>query len=68
VTTAAREFIDQLDGALALVRQSNTDYLAAAAVPSIYNLYVAVAELDCWPIAPVLGGHDASSGDDMSCS
>jgi hypothetical protein len=53
MTIAARQFIDQLDLALALLLQPNSDYLAASGVPRSYNLRLAVAAVDCWPGKPV---------------
>jgi hypothetical protein len=57
------EHINQLDVALILVGKPNSDYRAAAAAPSMSELNLAVAELDCWPNTPVEGEHGA-----MSCS
>ena len=53
MTIAARQFIDQLDVALALLLQPNSDYLAASGVPRSYNLRLAVAAVDCWPGKPL---------------
>lgn len=56
VTGAARDFVDQLDMAIAVVRQPNSDYRVGAAIPTVYDLDVAVAAVDCWPLIPT-GGH-----------
>jgi hypothetical protein len=53
IAIAARQFIDQLDAALALLLQPNSDYLAASGVPRSYNLRLAVAAVDCWPGEPL---------------
>jgi hypothetical protein len=53
MTIAARQFIDQLDVALAVLLQTNSDYLAASGVPRSYNLRLAVAAVDCWPGKPL---------------
>jgi hypothetical protein len=53
MTIAARQFIDQLDVAIALLHQPNSDYLAASGVPRSYNLRLAVAAVDCWPGKPL---------------
>ena len=53
MTIAARHFIDQLDVALTLLLQPNSDYLAASGVPSSYTLRLAVAAVDCWPGKPL---------------
>ena len=66
VMSAAQHFIEQIDTALVLIRQPNSDFLAAAALPSIYDLDLAMAELDCWPVAPVIGSTDGHSG--ASCA
>lgn len=53
MTIAARQFIDQLDVALALLLQPNSDYLAASGIPRSYDLRLAVAAVDCWPGKPL---------------
>jgi hypothetical protein len=53
MTIAARQFIAQLDAALTLLLQPNSDYLAASGIPRSYNLRLAVAAVDCWPGKPL---------------
>jgi hypothetical protein len=53
MTIATSQFIDQLDLALALLLQPNSDYLVASGVPRSYNLRLAVAAVDCWPGKPL---------------
>ncbi len=57
VVAADTQFIAQLDAASAAVRDPSSDYAAAAGVPDIGGLQIAVAELDCWPALPVEGDH-----------
>jgi hypothetical protein len=64
--SAAQHFIDQIDTALVLIRKPNSDFLAASALPTIYDLDLAMAELDCWPSAPVIGSTDGHSS--ASCA
>jgi hypothetical protein len=62
MTSAARQFIDQLDVALAQLLQPSSDYLAASGVPRLYNLNLAAATVDCWPGKPLqldAGAHGA---------
>jgi hypothetical protein len=60
VKAAARQFIVQLDVALAVVQQLNSDYRAASGAPTPHDLDRAVADVDCWPATPVEGGHGIS--------
>ena len=53
ITIALRQFIDQLDVAVAMLVQASSDYLAASGVPRSYNLRLAVAAVDCWPGKPL---------------
>lgn len=57
VDAAARQFIVQLDAANALIQQPNSDYIAASQVPTIRDLDVSVAAVDCWPAVPLEGSH-----------
>lgn len=60
VKAAARQFIVQLDVALAVIQQPNSDYIAASGAPTVNDLDRAVAQVDCWPATPVEGGHGIS--------
>ena len=60
VQTAARQFIAQLDVALQVVQQPNSDYIAATGAPSVYDLDMAVAAVDCWPATPKDGHYGIS--------
>jgi hypothetical protein len=57
VKAAARQFIVQLDVALAVIQQPNSDYIAASGAPSVHDLDLAVGGVDCWPATPVEAGH-----------
>jgi hypothetical protein len=57
VKVAARQFIVQIDVTIAVIKQPNSDYIAASGAPNPYDLYRAVAEVDCWPKTPVDSGH-----------
>jgi hypothetical protein len=57
VEAAGRQFIVQLDAANALIQQPNSDYISASQVPTIHDLDVSVAAVDCWPALPVEGDH-----------
>ena len=57
VEAAGQQFIVQLDAANALVQQPNSDYISASQVPTISELDLSVAAVDCWPAAPVEGDH-----------
>ena len=57
---AAQQFIVQLDVALAVVQQPNSDYIAATGAPTVYVLDLAAAEVDCWPITPKDGHYGIS--------
>jgi hypothetical protein len=54
---AAEQFIVQLDVAVALIQQPNSDYIAASLSPTIHDLDLSVAAVDCWPATPVDGDH-----------
>jgi len=60
VQTTARQFIAQLDVALAVVQEPNSDYIAATGAPSVYDLDMAVAAVDCWPATPKDGHYGVS--------
>lgn len=60
VQTAARQFIAQLDVALQVVQQPNSDYIAATGAPNVYDLDMALAAVDCWPATPRDGDHGIS--------
>ena len=60
VQTAARQFIAQLDVAVAVVQQPNSDYIAATGAPNVYDLDMAVAAVDCWPATPRDGHYGIS--------
>ncbi len=53
VEAAADQFIVQLDVAIALIEQPNSDYVAASLAPTIHDLDLSVAVVDCWPAAPI---------------
>lgn len=57
LTSAATRFLAQLNTALDLMSNPNSDYVAAGALPDITELDVAAARIDCWPVKPVIGGH-----------
>jgi hypothetical protein len=57
VKAVAQQFIVQLNVALAVIQQPNSDYIAASGAPTVYELDLAVAKLDCWPATPVDGEH-----------
>jgi hypothetical protein len=57
VKAVARQFIVQLNVALAVIQQPNSDYIAASGAPTVDELDLAVAKLDCWPATPVDGEH-----------
>jgi hypothetical protein len=60
VEAMARQFILQLNVALTVIQQPNSDYIAASAAPVVHDLDLAVAKVDCWPAAPVDGDHGIS--------
>ncbi len=62
VEAATEQFIVQLDAAIALTQQPNSDYISASLVPTIHDLDLSVAALDCWPAAPIDEAHG------MTCS
>ena len=57
---AAARYIHELDTAIALTKQPGSDFIVDSAIPDIGPLYMAVVQLDCWPVQPVEGGHGAS--------
>ena len=57
IRVAVSKLILQLDVAISVASQPSSDYRAASAVPDVAQLDLAVAELDCWPAAPILEGH-----------
>lgn len=57
VEVAAQQFIVQLDSAMTVIQQPNSDYIAASSVPTIHDLDLSVAAVDCWPATPVEGDH-----------
>jgi hypothetical protein len=57
VEDVAQQFIAQLDLALVVIQQPNSDYIAASAAPMVHGLDLAVAKVDCWPATPVDGDH-----------
>lgn len=61
---AAQDFRDQLDAALIVVQQPNSNYFAAGAAPTVHDLYLAAGYLDCWPDQPV----NAPGEGDYSCA
>ena len=58
LNVAAQQFGSQIDAALLVVQQPNSDYFAAGAALSIRDLYVAAAAVDCWPAQPVNPGNE----------
>lgn len=54
---AVQQFIVQLDAATALIQQPNSDYMSASQVPTIRDLDLSVAAVDCWPARPLEGDH-----------
>lgn len=61
---AAQEFSDQVAAALVIVKQPNSNYFAAGAAPTIHDLYLTAAYVDCWPALPVNPGGEGG----YSCS
>jgi hypothetical protein len=57
VEAAAQQFIVQLDAAIVLIEQPNSDYVSASQAPTIHDLDLSAAALDCWPSAPAEGDH-----------
>jgi hypothetical protein len=57
VEAAAQQFTVQLDTAIAAIQQPNSDYVSVSSVPTIHDLDLRVAAVDCWPAAPVEGDH-----------
>lgn len=57
IEAAAQQLIVQLDAANALIKQPNGDYISASQVPTIHDLDVSVAAVDCWPALPLEGDH-----------
>jgi hypothetical protein len=57
VEAAAQQFIVQLDVAIAVIQLPDSDYISASSAPTIHDLDLTVAAVDCWPVAPVEGGH-----------
>jgi hypothetical protein len=57
VEAAGQQFILQLDAANALIQQPDSDYISASEVPTIRDLDVSVAAVDCWPASPLEGDH-----------
>jgi hypothetical protein len=53
---AAQQFRDQVDAALVVVQQPNSNFFAAGATPTIRDLFLAAASVDCWPLQPVNPG------------
>jgi hypothetical protein len=54
---AAQQFVIHLDAASALIQQPNSDYISSSQVPTIHDLDVSVAAVDCWPALPLEGDH-----------
>jgi hypothetical protein len=57
VEAAAQQFIVQLDAANVLTQQPNSDFISASEVPTISDLDLSVAAVDCWPAPPLEGSH-----------
>jgi hypothetical protein len=57
VEAAAQQFIVQLDAANVLIQQPNSDFISASEVPTISDLDLSVAAVDCWPAPPLEGSH-----------
>jgi hypothetical protein len=57
VEAAVQQFIVQLDAANALIQQPNSDYISASQVPTIRDVDLSVAAVDCWPAQPLEGDH-----------
>lgn len=60
--SAAQTFEEQVDGDLVVVQQPDSSYLAAT--PTVTDLFLAAATLDCWPSKPVNYGGEGG----YSCS
>jgi hypothetical protein len=60
--SAAQQFEEQVDGDLIVVQQPNSNYLAAT--PTVNELFLAAATLDCWPSTPANFGGEGG----YSCS
>jgi hypothetical protein len=61
---AGRQFVVQLDAAVALMREPNSNFVAAAGAPSVHDLDYAVATIVCWPLKPV----ETQMHTNMSCA
>jgi hypothetical protein len=57
VEAAVQQFIVQLDAAGALLQQPNSDYISASQVPTIHDVDLSVAAVDCWPAHPLEWDH-----------
>jgi hypothetical protein len=57
MTAAAQQFAAQLDAATALMQEPNSNFVAAAAAPSVRDLDLAVAIITCWPVKPFEAGY-----------
>jgi hypothetical protein len=57
VESAAQQFIVQLNVAITVIEQPNSDYVSASRAPTIHELDLSVAAVDCWPAVPVEGAH-----------
>jgi hypothetical protein len=57
MTAAAQQFAAQLDAATALMQEPNSNFVAAAAAPSVRDLDLAVATIICWPVKPFEAGY-----------
>jgi hypothetical protein len=61
---AAEQFAVQLDAAVVLMREPNSNFAAAAGAPNVHDLDYAVATIVCWPLKPV----ETSPHTNMSCT
>lgn len=55
---AAQQFSDQVAAAMVVVSQPDSNYFAAGATPTIHDLYLTAAYVDCWPAQPVNPGNE----------
>jgi len=55
---AAQQFRAQIDAAMLVVQQPNSNYFAAGGAPTVRDVYLAAAAVDCWPAQPVNPGNE----------
>lgn len=58
------QFVAQLDAAVAVMRDPNSNFAAAAGSPNVHDLDYAVATIVCWPLKPV----ETEMHANMSCA